>query len=183
MAPLLVRALLAPPARPAAPGEIVRRAVRSAAEQHVVEHREPRQRLRELERTDHPGPGDPYAGMPRGCVPVEGPAAAVRVVEAGEQVEQGRLARAVRTDERGDRVALDLEVLDVDREQPAEGPARRRRPSRIGSGFATPGSVAMATSAGIGCRSSLSPAGPRPEDHQQHQRDANEDVPDQLPPP
>jgi hypothetical protein len=43
-----------------------------------------------------------------------------RLVEAGDQVEERRLAGAVRTDQRGDRAALHLEVADVDGRHPAE---------------------------------------------------------------
>jgi hypothetical protein len=43
-----------------------------------------------------------------------------RLVEAGDQVEERRFAGAVRTDQRGDRAALHLEVAHVDGCHPAE---------------------------------------------------------------
>ncbi len=58
---------------------------------------------------------------------LEGPGALVGRVEAGQQVEEGRLAGTVRADERGDDPPLDLEVVDVDGLQAAEAPLRRRR--------------------------------------------------------
>ena len=76
-----------------------------------------------------------YAGQPAMLDAVERPAARVRLVEAGQQVEQRGLARAVRSDERGDRVARHLEVVDVDGEQATEACGRTSSTTRIGSGF------------------------------------------------
>ncbi len=56
---------------------------------------------------------------------VEVPLPVIGVVEAGEQVEERRLAGAVRSDQGGDLVALDLDVVDVDGDETAELPAHR----------------------------------------------------------
>ena len=94
------------------------------AQHHVLHHRHPAQRLGELEGADHAGLG--HAGG-RGLVEraaVEGPVRAlpaeVGPVEAGDQVEERRLAGAVGPDQRGDDAALDLEVVDVDGGHAAE---------------------------------------------------------------
>src|SRR4051794_20064205 len=51
---------------------------------------------------------------------VERPPAAVGLVEPGEEVEQRRLAGAVRTDQCGDGPPLDLEVIDLDGRETTE---------------------------------------------------------------
>ena len=90
------------------------------AELHVVEHRQAGQRLGELEGAHHARSGDLVGGHAGEVVAVEGPVAAVRLVEPGEQVEERGLAGAVGADEGGDRAALHLEVVDVDGRQAAE---------------------------------------------------------------
>ena len=98
----------------------------------------PGQRLGQLEGADHAQAGDLVR---RRCrrhrLAVEVPRAGVGLVEPGEQVEERGLAGAVRSDQRGDPVALDLEVFDVDGEEAAE---RGGSPSatRIGSCFGMP---------------------------------------------
>ena len=68
---------------------------------------------------------------------VERPLSGVRLVEAGQQVEERRLAGAVRPDQGGDLVALDLDVVDVDGDEPAERSAHRvDDEDRIGLGDA-----------------------------------------------
>ena len=62
------------------------------------------------------------AGMPDRVLPSNDQVPAVGLVEAAQQVEQRRLAGAVRADQRGDRAARDLEVLDVDGGEAAEAP-------------------------------------------------------------
>ena len=72
----------------------------------------------------------------------------VGLVEAGEQVEEGRLAGAVRTDERRDGAPLDLEVVDVDRDQAAEAaPHAVDHEDRIGLRHAGLGRDAVAVDA------------------------------------
>ena len=48
--------------------------------------------------------------------------AGVRRLEAGDQVEQRRLAGAVRADHRGDAAVDDLQIDRIDGDQPAEPP-------------------------------------------------------------
>jgi hypothetical protein len=72
-----------------------------------------------------------------------------RPVEAGDQVEERRLAGAVRPDQGGDDAALDLEVVDVDGGMPPKlrtmlstlriGPASRRRARRDAGHELAPG--------------------------------------------
>ena len=61
-----------------------------------------------------------WAGTPARLGRPRTASARVGLVEAGEQVEQRRLAGAVRTDQGGDGAPLDLEVVDVDRDEAAE---------------------------------------------------------------
>ena len=92
------------------------------AEQHVLHDRHARQRLGQLERADHAAAGDLVRRDAGQRLAVERPGAVVGPVEAGEQVEEGALAGAVRPDERGDRAALDLDVVDLDGGEAAEAP-------------------------------------------------------------
>ncbi len=91
------------------------------SDEHVLEDGEPCERLRQLERPDHAPAGDPERRDPDEGPAVEVPRPVLGSVEPGEQVEQRRLAGAVRSDERRDRAPLDLEVLDVDGLEAAEG--------------------------------------------------------------
>jgi hypothetical protein len=90
------------------------------AQAHVVHDRELGQRLGELEGPDHAAPGDLVRRDAAEVLALERPGALVGLVEAGEQVEEGRLAGTVRTDQRGDDAALHLEVVDLDRGEAAE---------------------------------------------------------------
>ena len=67
-----------------------------------------------------PQPGDPVGRDALEALAVEGPVARVGAVEAGEQVEERRLAGAVGPDQAGDHAALDLDVVDVDGGEAAE---------------------------------------------------------------
>ena len=89
--------------------------------QHVLEHGQPGQNLRELESPDHATLCHPIGRHADQHLPVEGVGAMVGKLKAGEQVEQRRLPRAVWADDRRDRVALDFQMIDVDRQR-----ARRR---------------------------------------------------------
>ena len=82
---------------------------------------------------------------------VERPRASVGLVEAGQQVEQRRLARAVGPDQAGDAAALDLQVVDRHGGETAEV---RVTPSTTtaASGFATPISHGRSRSAGCARR-------------------------------
>ena len=92
------------------------------SEQHVVEHRHPGQGLGELERAHHAPARDAVRGPAVELGTVEAPPAAVGAIEPGQHVEERRLARTVGSDERGDRVAFDLEMLHQHRGESAEAP-------------------------------------------------------------
>ena len=129
-----------------------------------------------------------WAATPARLRPSNVQVALVGLVEAGEQVEQRRLARAVRADERGDRTPLDLEVLDVDGDQTAELPADLvGDEDRVGLGHAGRELDALEPSRGrCGLASAVTdrhlPAIAEDalwsEDHQEHERDTDEDQPD-----
>ncbi len=77
-------------------------------EHHVVDHRHRRQRLGDLERPHHPEAGDHVRRPALDLAPVEHRPAPVGPVEAGDQVEEGGLAGAVRPDQRRDRALVDV---------------------------------------------------------------------------
>jgi hypothetical protein len=77
--------------------------------------------LGELERAHLPHPGHLERRHPRRGTTLEGPRPGVRLVETGEQIEQGRLAGAVGPDQRRDSAAGDLDMLNVDGLEAAEG--------------------------------------------------------------
>ena len=83
---------------------------------HVLEHGEVREHRRDLERAHEPHPGDCRRPRPGDFAPVVEDLPACGREEMREQVEAGRLAGAVRSDERMDRPAADRErhVLDGD---------------------------------------------------------------------
>ena len=119
------------------------------AEAHVLDDRQPGQALGQLERAHHAEAGDLVRRRrpPTSC-PSKRPRPAVGLVEPGEQVEERRLAGAVGADQRGDLVALDLDVVDVDGGEAAEAaPHAVGDEDRVGLG-----------DAGHGARSSPSPA-------------------------
>ncbi len=95
-------------------------ALMACPETHVVEHTHPRQRLRQLEGPHHPPPRHPVRMSAPQIVTVERPRPGVGAIEPGEQVEQGGLPGAVRSDQTRDTATLDLEVLDVDGLEAAE---------------------------------------------------------------
>ena len=61
-----------------------------------------------------------YGGSPTIDSSLEEDLALVRLVDAGDDVEQRRLARAVRADHTHDLVLVDVEVEPVDHQQPSE---------------------------------------------------------------
>ena len=155
---------------------------------HVLDHGEPGQRLGELEGAHHAHAGDPVGRLAADRPALEGPRAGVGLVEAGEQVEERRLAGAVGPDQRGDRAALHLEVVDVDGDEAAEAardPVDHEDrvglghpgagPDADGRGRAAAAVSAQRTSSSISLRSPRIPCGP--EDHQQHQPDADQGEP------
>src|SRR3990172_3513032 len=64
--------------------------------------------------------GDPVGGEPFQMVAVEEDLAGLRLVETGDTVEEGRLARAVRADDAVDGAFLDFQIKVVDGSQAAE---------------------------------------------------------------
>src|SRR5581483_9605299 len=78
-----------------------------------------------LERAPDPALGDVVRRLAGDVRAVEDDATRGRLVDAGDHVEEGRLAGAVRTDQRDDRAARDREVDVVDRDEPAELLAER----------------------------------------------------------
>ena len=87
---------------------------------HVVDHRHRRQRLGDLEGPHHSQPGDHVRRSPLDLAAVEHRPAAIRAVEAGDQVEEGRLAGAVGADQGRDRAPLDVHRRPADRLDAAE---------------------------------------------------------------
>ncbi len=81
--------------------------------EHVVEHAHHVQRLRQLERPHEPAAGDRVGRQVVDRPAVEPDGAAACALEAGDDVEERRLARAVRADQRRDRAALDAEARAV----------------------------------------------------------------------
>ena len=75
-------------------------------------------------------------GPPVIGVAVEADVAAVGALETRHDVEQRRLARAVRADERGDRASSDVEGRSVDRVQACRSCLRTPRTSRSGASAA-----------------------------------------------
>ena len=76
--------------------------------------------LGELERAHHAACGHAVRATPSIDAPSKLHWPVFGLVEAGDQVEEGRLAGAVGADQGGDRAALHLEVLDVDGDDATE---------------------------------------------------------------
>src|SRR6478672_5045331 len=87
-------------------------------DEDVLQHTHPREQLEVLEGAGDPEPD--HADRP----PVEDDVAPVEPVEAGDRVEGGRLAGAVRSDQPRDRPFGDLEGDVVERDDPAEAQSR-----------------------------------------------------------
>src|SRR5690606_13974747 len=94
--------LLAAPGAPDQGAPCVLTALVACAQSHVVQDAEPGQCSGQLERSDHSRSRDTISRQAGDLLTLERPLAGVRLVEAGENVEQGRLAGAVRADQRGD---------------------------------------------------------------------------------
>ena len=90
------------------------------AQLHVLHDREQPERLRQLEGADLAHTRRLEGGDAGEVLAVERPASFVGLVEPRQQVEQRRLAGAIGADERGDGVARNLQVIDIDRDQTAE---------------------------------------------------------------
>ena len=77
-------------------------------DEHVLARGEAAERLEPLERARDAEPGPRVALGARHVAPVEADAPARRLLQPGDDVEERRLARAVRTDQPGDLPGLDL---------------------------------------------------------------------------
>ncbi|AEK29578.1 Hypothetical membrane associated protein [Bifidobacterium animalis subsp. lactis CNCM I-2494] len=83
------------------------------AQHHVVEYGEPAHHLGELEGAHHAAAGHFLRVHMGHVLAVELPGAGVRGVEAGHEVEERRLAGAVRADEGRDAMTFDLEMPHI----------------------------------------------------------------------
>ena len=101
-------------------GEVLARLV-ARGEQHVVHDRHAGQHAGELEGANQPEIGDAVRRHAGNVAAGEPDGAGIRPAKAAEEVEHGRLAGAVRADQRGDRAALDVEARAGDGEQAVEG--------------------------------------------------------------
>ena len=87
---------------------------------HVLEHGQMRKHRRDLERADEPHPRDRRRPRAGDVAPVVEDLAARGRQELREQVEAGRLAGAVRADQRVDRAAPDAQAHVLDRDEALE---------------------------------------------------------------
>jgi hypothetical protein len=98
----------------AAPDPVVHR------DQHVLERGHVVEQPDVLERARHPEMRDRVRRKAPDRLPVEDHLARSRLVDAGEHVEERRLARAVRADQADDRATRDREVDVVHGDEAAE---------------------------------------------------------------
>ncbi len=90
------------------------------ADHGVLQHGHVREQVDGLERPGDAEPGDLRGLQRHDALPLEPHVAVVGPVQAGDGVEQRRLARPVRTDHADDLAQLHLEVQPVQRGQSAE---------------------------------------------------------------
>ena len=83
------------------------------SKQHVLEHGESREALRQLESPDHAALRGLEGRDARKVLAVERPGSGVGLVEARQKVEQRGLTGTIGADERCDRVTGHLEVRDI----------------------------------------------------------------------
>src|SRR5262249_54948709 len=109
--------------------------------QHVLEHGHPTERPRNLEGARYPSLGDRVRGKPVETIAAEPDLAAVGRCEARDHVEERGLARAVRSDEAGDRALAHGERASGERldaakalGDPGDGKQRSRHGSSRGPG-------------------------------------------------
>ena len=93
-----------------------------AAEEDVLEHCHRAEQLDVLERARDAAPDDPVGRRSQQAAPLEDDLPAVRPVQTGNQVEQRRLAGAVRADQPDDLTLTDVERDVVDRDDAPEPP-------------------------------------------------------------
>src|SRR5262249_20497204 len=119
-----------------------------ARDDEVLANRELREDPRLLERARDALPVDPRRAVPGNVATGQGDRAYVGFQVAGDDVEQGRLPVAVRTDETGDRAGLDRERTAVECVHPTEGlahPADRQQAAHRRAPSATAASVGAAS--------------------------------------
>src|SRR5438067_5097022 len=97
-------------------------AARVPADQHMLEHRHRAEQLDVLEGARDPAADDAVRRRAQQAAPVEDDLAVVRPVEPRDQVEDRRLAGAVRPDQPDDLALTDVERDAVDGNDPAEAP-------------------------------------------------------------
>ena len=90
------------------------------ANDQVVQHRGLLEQVRSLERPPDAEPGHAVAAHPRNVVAVDQDPPGAGLVNAGNQVEKGALAGAVRADDGVDLARFELDADVVYRRQPAE---------------------------------------------------------------
>src|SRR6185503_7742406 len=93
---------------------------RVTADQHVLEHAHRAEEVDVLERPRDAAADDPVRRGAQEILPVELHGARIRRVEAGDHVEDRRLAGPVRADQARDRALLDVERHRVQRDDAAE---------------------------------------------------------------
>ena len=132
-------------------------AVQKRADDDIVLDRQRRERPHDLEGAADAAPADAIGRKPVDALAGERDAAAVRCVHAGDHVEQGRLAGAVRADDGVDAAFGHLEAEPIDRDEAAEALAdivdrqerahdpRPFRPRRCASQGQTPSGSATIT--------------------------------------
>jgi hypothetical protein len=103
----------------------------------VLAHRQRLERAAVLERPREPGPSAPVRGPARHVATLELDGALVREVEAGENVDERRLAGAVRADQPHDLVPVELErhaaerLHALERTRDGSGPEGSSGPLRL----------------------------------------------------
>src|SRR5438094_147025 len=95
-------------------------AARMASDLDVLEHRHAREELDVLERPRDAPADDPVGRRSQQALAGEGDLARIRAVQAGDQVEERRLAGAVRADQPGNLALLDRERDVVDGDDASE---------------------------------------------------------------
>jgi hypothetical protein len=93
-----------------------------STDKHVLQDTQVAEKPPMLKRACHSMRSDPLRGLMRNEIAVEANAALIRPIKASDQVEQCRLARAVRTDDAHRLTLLDNKVEMVDGDDTAESP-------------------------------------------------------------
>src|SRR5205814_2207843 len=129
-APPVARVVEGRGARP----EVERAAVPLRRDAHVLEHGEVREDVRELVGLGDPEARDRVLREPRDVAPAEPDAARARRHLAGDQLEECRLARAVRPDDGAQLALVHREAHAIDREEAAVAPRQLHGAQQGGAG-------------------------------------------------